>query len=237
MLKKLKNTVTEFCKSFRTVWLEYEKEYPTDYKKVLIIVVSIILFVLLAAAFKEPIAAIVRCLCYSVALLIVVAPTVTFLRGMYHKYCTPSAPSVYPVYFGHNGVCWNIENIDKEFHEIESCFQTCYPMLPYEQVNTIEYYFRFLPKREMPVSYELIQLIQRMGEKMAARKFQQIGLSGKFENVVACDIKGECLRLMFAKNEKGIISVTSMQNIVYHSYHMPQYQADPTMEETMEDDI
>ena len=38
-----------------------------------------------------------------------------------------------------------LEKINEEFHEIEKCFQSCYFTYVNEQINIIEYYFRFLP--------------------------------------------------------------------------------------------
>lgn len=235
MLKKIKNTIKEVYEGVRTVLTEYNSMHPTDYVKVLTVVAMILIIVPCIVAFAKPISVIVKCLCYSVALLIIVAPTTLFLRNLYHKSKQSATLPAYPVYFGHNGITWNVEKINEEFHEIEKCFQSCYFTYVNEQINIIEYYFCFLPKRELPVSYDLIRLIQRMGEKMAARNLQQYGISTIYENMVGCEIQGECLKLTFAKNENGLAYVASLQNGVYRNYHTPQYQADSDMGESWED--
>ena len=68
--------------------------------------------------------------------------------------------------------------IDEEFKDIADFFDSCYFDHFVDQVkwNCVIYVFRIRPKKDMPVSYELLDLIQHICEKKASVFFSENGL-------------------------------------------------------------
>ena len=180
---------------------------------------------------------ILKYIIYGVLFLIVLAPPTLLLRGAYHQNKQSENYVEYPVYFGYNGTCWVISDLSVAFREMEKYFLVLYlENIYYPRDSIITYRFRFVPRKEIQGSYELIQILQRIGEKMVARSCQQWGISANYESLVACNMQESesCLRITFARNSFGIPYIVALRNAAYRDYHLASQV--PDMEEKTEDD-
>ena len=233
ILKKLK----EMLIAFRDALRDTEETENIDWGSTIGVAVAVLITMVILVMFIEPLAMILKYIIYGVLFLIVLAPPTLLLRGAYHQNKQSENYVEYPVYFGYNGTCWVISDLSVAFREMEKYFLVLYlENIYYPRDSIITYRFRFVPRKEIQGSYELIQILQRIGEKMVARSCQQWGLSANYEALVACNIQKteSCLSITFARNSFGIPYIGMLRNAAYRDYHLMNQVAD--MEEKMEDD-
>ena len=233
ILKKIKEILSEFIDALR----DTEETENIDWGSTIGVVIAVLITMVVLALFIEPLAMILKYIIYGLLFLIVLAPPTLLLRGAYHQNKQSENYVEYPVYFGYNGTCWVISDLSVAFREMEKYFLVLYlENIYYPRDSIITYRFRFVPRKEIQGSYELIQILQRIGEKMLARSCQQWGLSANYEALVACNIQKteSCLSITFARNSYGIPYIGMLRNAAYRDYHLMNQVAD--MEEKMEDD-
>lgn len=234
IFKKLKETLSEFIDALR----DTEETENIDWGSTIGVAAAVLITMVMLVIFIEPLAMILKYIIYGVLFLIVLAPPTLLLRGAYHQNKQSENYVEYPVYFGYNGTCWVISKLSEEFQEMEKYFLVLYlENIYYPRNSIITYRFRFVPRKEIQGSYELIQILQRIGEKMLARSCQQWGLSANYEALVACNIQKteSCLSITFARNSFGIPYIVALRNAAYRDYHLAS-QVPADMEEKMEDD-
>ena len=233
ILKKLKEILSEFIDALR----DTEETENIDWGSTIGVAVAVLITMVILVMFIEPLAMILKYIIYGLLFLIVLAPPTLLLRGAYHQNKQSENYMEYPVYFGYNGTCWVISKLSEEFQEMEKYFLVLYlENIYYPRNSIITYRFRFVPRKEIQGSYELIQILQRIGEKMVARSCQQWGISANYESLVACNIQPEsCLSITFARNSFGIPYIVALRNAAYRDYHLAS-QVPADMEEKMEDD-
>lgn len=233
IFKKLKETLSEFIDALR----DTEETENIDWGSTIGVAVAVLLITMVLVIFIEPLAMILKYIIYGVLFLIVLAPPTLLLRGAYHQNKQSENYVEYPVYFGYNGTCWVISDLSVAFREMEKYFLVLYlENIYYPRDSIITYRFRFVPRKEIQGSYELIQILQRIGEKMVARSCQQWGISANYyESLVACNIQESCLSITFARNSFGIPYIVALRNAAYRDYHLAS-QVPADMEEKTEDD-
>lgn len=233
IFKKLK----EMLIAFRDALRDTEETENIDWGSTIGVAAAVLITMVMLVIFIEPLAMILKYIIYGLLFLIVLAPPTLLLRGAYHQNKQSENYVEYPVYFGYNGTCWVISKLSEEFQEMEKYFLVLYlENIYYPRNSIITYRFRFVPRKEIQGSYELIQILQRIGEKMLARSCQQWGLSANYEALVACNIQKteSCLSITFARNSFGIPYIGMLRNAAYRDYHLMNQVAD--IEEKMEDD-
>ena len=233
ILKKLK----EMLIAFRDALRDTEETENIDWGSTIGVAVAVLITMVILVMFIEPLAMILKYIIYGVLFLIVLAPPTLLLRGAYHQNKQSENYVEYPVYFGYNGTCWVISDLSVAFREMEKYFLVLYlENIYYPRDSIITYRFRFVPRKEIQGSYELIQILQRIGEKMVARSCQQWGISANYESLVACNIQKpeSCLNITFARNSCGIPYIGMLRNAAYRDYHLMTQV--PDMEEKMEED-
>ena len=232
ILKKLK----EMLIAFRDALRDTEETENIDWGSTIGVAVAVLITMVILVMFIEPLAMILKYIIYGVLFLIVLAPPTLLLRGAYHQNKQSENYVEYPVYFGYNGTCWVISDLSVAFREMEKYFLVLYlENIYYPRDSIITYRFRFVPRKEIQGSYELIQILQRIGEKMVARSCQQWGISANYyESLVACNIQESCLSITFARNSFGIPYIVALRNAAYRDYHLASQV--PDMEEKTEDD-
>lgn len=233
IFKKLK----EMLIAFRDALRDTEETENIDWGSTIGVAVAVLITMMILVMFIEPLAMILKYIIYGVLFLIVLAPPTLLLRGAYHQNKQSEDYVEYPVYFGYNGTCWILSELSSAFREMEKYFLVLYlENIYYPRDSIITYRFRFVPRKEIQGSYELIQILQRIGEKMVARSCQQWGISANYESLVACNIQEteSCLSITFARNSFGIPYIGMLRNAAYRDYHLMNQVAD--MEEKMEDD-
>lgn len=233
ILKKLK----EMLIAFRDALRDTEETENIDWGSTIGVAVAVLITMVILVMFIEPLAMILKYIIYGVLFLIVLAPPTLLLRGAYHQNKQSENYVEYPVYFGYNGTCWVISDLSVAFREMEKYFLVLYlENIYYPRDSIITYRFRFVPRKEIQGSYELIQILQRIGEKMVARSCQQWGISANYyESLVACNIQESCLSITFARNSFGIPYIVALRNAAYRDYHLAS-QVPADMEEKTEDD-
>lgn len=233
ILKKLK----EMLIAFRDALRDTEETENIDWGSTIGVAVAVLITMVILVMFIEPLAMILKYIIYGVLFLIVLAPPTLLLRGAYHQNKQFENYVEYPVYFGYNGTCWVISDLSVAFREMEKYFLVLYlENIYYPRDSIITYRFRFVPRKEIQGSYELIQILQRIGEKMVARSCQQWGISANYyESLVACNIQESCLSITFARNSFGIPYIVALRNAAYRDYHLAS-QVPADMEEKTEDD-
>ena len=232
ILKKLKEILSEFIDALR----DTEETENIDWGSTIGVVIAVLITMVVLALFIEPLAMILKYIIYGLLFLIVLAPPTLLLRGAYHQNKQSENYVEYPVYFGYNGTCWVISKLSEEFQEMEKYFLVLYlENIYYPRNSIITYRFRFVPRKEIQGSYELIQILQRIGEKMVARSCQQWGILANYESLVACNIQESCLSITFARNSFGIPYIVALRNAAYRDYHLAS-QVPADMEEKTEDD-
>ena len=233
IFKKLK----EMLIAFRDALRDTEETENIDWGSTIGVAAAVLITMVMLVIFIEPLAMILKYIIYGLLFLIVLAPPTLLLRGAYHQNKQSENYVEYPVYFGYNGTCWVISKLSEEFQEMDKYFLVLYlENIYYPRNSIITYRFRFVPRKEIQGSYELIQILQRIGEKMLARSCQQWGLSANYEALVACNIQKteSCLSITFARNSFGIPYIGMLRNAAYRDYHLMNQVAD--IEEKMEDD-
>ena len=232
IFKKLKETLSKFIDALR----DTEETENIDWGSTIGVAVAVLITMMILVMFIEPLAMILKYIIYGVLFLIVLAPPTLLLRGAYHQNKQSENYVEYPVYFGYNGTCWVISDLSVAFREMEKYFLVLYLQnIYYPRDSIITYRFRFVPRKEIQGSYELIQILQRIGEKMVARSCQQWGISANYESLVACNIQESCLSITFARNSFGIPYIVALRNAAYRDYHLAS-QVPADMEEKTEDD-
>ena len=233
IFKKLKETLSEFIDALR----DTEETENIDWGSTIGVAAAVLITMMMLVIFIEPLAMILKYIIYGLLFLIVLAPPTLLLRGAYHQNKQSENYVEYPVYFGYNGTCWVISDLSVAFREMEKYFLVLYlENIDYPRDSIITYQFRFVPRKEIQVSYELIQILQRIGEKMVARSCQQWGIRASYDSLVACNIQEteSCLRITFARNSFGIPYIGMLRNAAYRDYHLMSQV--PDMEEKTEDD-
>ena len=72
----------------------------------------------------------------------------------------------------------------------------------------------------MEISYELIDLIQHVCEKLASVFFSEYGLHRVYSDVVACTFtRNNKLLIAFATNPQGEAQIVNLRNQVYQQWH------------------
>lgn len=233
IFKKLKETLSEFIDALR----DTEETENIDWGSTIGVATAVLITMVILVLFIEPLAMILKYIIYGVLFLIVLAPPTLLLRGAYHQNKQSENYVEYPVYFGYNGTCWILSELSSAFREMEKYFLVFYlENIYYPRDSIITYRFRFVPRKEIQGSYELIQILQRIGEKMVARSCQQWGISANFESLIACNIQEpESLSITFARNSFGIPYIVALRNAAYRDYHLAS-QVPADMEEKTEDD-
>ena len=232
IFKKLKEMLIEFRDALRYT----EETENIDWGSTIGVAVAVLITMMILVMFIEPLAMILKYIIYGVLFLIVLAPPTLLLRGAYHQNKQSENYVEYPVYFGYNGTCWILSELSSAFREMEKYFLVLYlENIYYPRDSIITYRFRFVPRKEIQGSYELIQILQRIGEKMVARSCQQWGISANYESLVACNIQESCLSITFARNSFGIPYIVALRNAAYRDYHLAS-QVPADMEEKTEDD-
>lgn len=233
IFKKIKEMFIEFFDALR----DTEETENIDWGSTIGVAVAVLITMVILVMFIEPLAMILKYIIYGVLFLIVLAPPTLLLRGTYHQNKQSENYVEYPVYFGYNGTCWVISDLSLAFREMEQYFLVLYfEKVYYPRDSIITYRFRFVPRKEIQGSYELIQILQRIGEKMVARSCQQWGISANYESLVACNIQKpeSCLNITFARYSCGIPYIGMLRNAAYRDYHLMNQV--PDMEEKMEED-
>lgn len=228
--------IKEMLTAFRDALRDTEETENIDWGSTIGVAAAVLITMLMLVLFIEPLAMILKYIIYGVLFLIVLAPPTLLLRGAYHQNKQSENYVEYPVYFGYNGTCWILSELSSAFREMEKYFLVLYlENIYYPRDSIITYRFRFVPRKEIQESYELIQILQRIGEKMVARSCQQWGISANYESLVACNIQESCLSITFARNSFGIPYIVALRNAAYRDYHLAS-QVPADMEEKTEDD-
>ena len=89
----------------------------------------------------------------------------------------------------------------------------------------------------MPVSYELLDLIQHICEKKASVFFSENGLYRVYSNVVACNFGHNVLQIAFAYNPQGEAQIVKLRNEAYRQWHQKQDQDNASASGTMTEDV
>lgn len=228
--------IKEMLTAFRDALRDTEETENIDWGSTIGVAAAVLITMLMLVLFIEPLAMILKYIIYGLLFLIVLAPPTLLLRGAYHQNKQSENYVEYPVYFGYNGTCWILSELSSAFREMEKYFLVLYlENIYYPRDSIITYRFRFVPRKEIQGSYELIQILQRIGEKMVARSCQQWGISANYESLVACNIQESCLSITFARNSFGIPYIVALRNAAYRDYHLAS-QVPADMEEKTEDD-
>lgn len=234
IFKKLK----EMLIAFRDALRDTEETENIDWGSTFGVTVAVLITMVILVMFIEPLAMILKYIIYGILFLIVLAPPTLLLRGAYHQNKQSENYVEYPVYFGYNGTCWIMSKVNEKFREMEQYFLVLYlEKIYYPRDSIITYRFRFVPRKEIQGSYELVQILQRIGEKMVARSCQQWGILANYESLVACNIQESesYLNITFARNSFGIPYIGMLRNAAYRDYHLAS-QVPADMEEKMEED-
>ena len=232
IFKKLKEMFIEF---WTALWYTEETE-NIDWGSTIGVAAAVLITMMILVMLIEPLAMILKYIIYGVLFLIVLAPPTLLLRGAYHQNKQSENYVEYPVYFGYNGTCWILSELSSAFREMEKYFLVLYlENIYYPRDSIITYRFRFVPRKEIQGSYELIQILQRIGEKMVARSCQQWGIIENYQSLIACNIQESCLSITFARNSFGIPYIVALRNAAYRDYHLAS-QVPADMEEKTEDD-
>ena len=89
----------------------------------------------------------------------------------------------------------------------------------------------------MPVSYELLDLIQHICEKKASVFFSECELYRVYSNVVACNLGHNVLQIAFAYNPQGEAQIVKLRNEAYRQWHQKQAQDNASTSGTMTEDV
>lgn len=247
-MKKLISYVKQFVAEFKKLFREYDSlKDPVSIEKrqeqkafivtglVFLVPIALILILL-----RQPLLALLRVLLLTVPIGVVFWLLIKSADMMDNA--EPQHPVIsYPVFRGFqpgSNYC-QAAIIDEEFKDIADFFDSCYFDHFVDQVkwNCVIYVFRIRPKKDMPVSYELLDLIQHICEKKASVFFSENGLYRVYSNVVACNFGHNVLQIAFAYNPQGEAQIVKLRNEAYRQWHQKQAQDNASASGTMTEDV
>lgn len=220
--KNLKNIKPVFAEVFKTKCLT--REQIASLKAV---IATVLVFgtptVLLAIMFREPLLAFFKFLVLlspAIIVYLLLAKSADLMdKG------TPQQLSVsYPVFRGFqpgSNYC-QAALVNEEFKEIADYFESCYfdNFVERKDLNCVVYTFQIRTRKGMELSYELIDLIQHVCEKLASVFFTEYGLYRVYSDVVACTFtRNNKLLIAFATNPQGEAQIVNLRNQVYQQWH------------------
>ena len=143
-----------------------------------------------------------------------------FWEILYDRLRTPEQSTVlFPVYLGFEGGRIIPHLADQIFGSLYGRFDTCYFSNWCEAANHLTYAFKCVLRPDMPLDYNLIQLLQKQTEGILSRELSENGIVGaNCQNLVAVDIVHDTMYITFAKNTQGIQEVINLQNRVRQKY-------------------
>lgn len=129
--------------------------------------------------------------------------------------------------------------VNEEFKEIAACFESCYfdHLTNNTTWNCAVYSFKIRPRIEMPLSYELIDLVQQLCEKKASVFFSECGLYRPYSDIVACTFFHDTLQIAFAYNQEGEAQIVKLRNYTYQQWHRKPPQNGGTASAAMSEEV
>lgn len=246
-MKKLISYVKQFVAEFKELFREYDSlKDPVSIEKrqeqkafivtglVFLVPIALILILL-----RQPLLALLRVLLLTVPIGVVFWLLIKSADMMDTE---PQHPVIsYPVFRGFqpgSNYC-QAAIIDEEFKEIADFFDSCYFDHFVDKINwnCVVYVFRIRPKKEMQISYELLDLIQHICEKKASVFFSECELYRVYSNVVACNFGHNVLQIAFAYNPQGEAQIINLRNEAYRQWHQKQAQDNASASGTMTEDV
>lgn len=246
-MKKLISYVKQFVAEFKELFREYDSlKDPVSIEKrqeqkafivtglVFLVPIALILILL-----RQPLLALLRVLLLTVPIGVVFWLLIKSADMMDTE---PQHPGIsYPVFRGFqpgSNYC-QAAIIDEEFKEIADFFDSCYFDHFVDKINwnCVVYVFRIRPKKEMQISYELLDLIQHICEKKASVFFSECELYRVYSNVVACNFGHNVLQIAFAYNPQGEAQIIKLRNEAYRQWHQKQAQDNASASGTMTEDV
>lgn len=129
--------------------------------------------------------------------------------------------STYPVYVGSNGMRVLPHLVSDAFANFDKYFSVCYLDNFWENSTHVFYRFQYREKPGMPVSYDLLMILQKEAEKVLSSHLREFGLFLPCEDMTVVDIQSGYVIVVFAKNEFAIQETIKQQEIIRRKYLDP----------------
>ena len=130
-------------------------------------------------------------------------------------------PDVYPVYVGSNEMRILPNSVDAAFVNFGKYFSVCYFDNFWENQTHVFYRFQYSEKPGMPVSYDLLMILQKESEKVLSSHLKEFGLFLPCEDMVVVDICSGYVMVAFAKNDVGIQETLRQQERIRRKHLAP----------------
>ncbi len=178
---------------------------------------AVVLAVLLAVAFSFFVKAVLPFLLGGGVLILIFS---NFWEDLFTKLGSKEQPPVlFPVYLAFENGRILPHLADEIFHDLYGRFEACHYVNFCESANRLVYSFKCIPRRDMPVDYDFIQLLQRQTEGILSRELSMNGWNpANCQDMTAVDILHDTMYITFAKNMQGVSEVISIQNSVRQKY-------------------
>lgn len=225
-IQRLKQILSEWKDAFQEYdCIKEEETHPSNEDGWTMLFFALVFILLIAAfiiVFRQQLLALL-----SVIALVVIPGFIFWLlyksADLMDK-AEPKQPLIcYPVFRGFqpgSNYCQSAI-VNEEFKEIAACFESCYldHLTNNTTWNCAVYSFKIRPRMEMPLSYELIDLVQQLCEKKASVFFSECGLYRPYSDIVACTFYHDTLQIAFAYNQEGEAQIVKLRNYTYQQWH------------------
>lgn len=129
--------------------------------------------------------------------------------------------STYPVYVGSNGMRVLPHLVSDAFANFDKYFSVCYLDNFWENTTHMFYRFQYREKPGMPISYDLLMILQKEAERVLSSHLREFGLFLPCEDMTVVDIQSGFLIVAYAKDAVGIQETIRQQEIIRRKYHDP----------------
>lgn len=180
----------------------------------------LVLGVMLTAAVLYGLFYVSRYLLVGLILLIIFVPGLD--KWLENKLSGYSAQiNTYPVYVGSNGMRVLPHLVSDAFVNFDKYFSVCYLDNFWENTTHVFYRFQYREKPGMPVSYDLLMILQKEAEKVLSSHLREFGLFLPCEDMTVVDIQSGYLIVAYAKDAAGIQETIHHQEVIRRKYHDP----------------
>lgn len=129
--------------------------------------------------------------------------------------------STYPVYVGSNGMRVLPHLVSDAFANFDKYFSVCYLDNFWENTTHMFYRFQYREKPGMPISYDLLMILQKEAERVLSSHLREFGLFLPCEDMTVVDIQSGFLIVAYAKDAVGVQETIRQQEVIRRKYHDP----------------
>lgn len=216
MINIIKNMLVHFKKCTKHFQEDCKKSKENAIRDISLLVLGVIL----TAAVLYGLFYVSRYLLVGVILLVIFVPGLD--KWLENKLSGNSTQvSTYPVYVGSNGMRVLPHLVSDAFVNFDKYLAVSYFDNFGENQTHVFYRFQYREKPGMPVSYDLLMILQKESEKVLSSHLKEFGVFLPCEDMVVVDIQSGHVMVAFAKNDIGIQETIEQQERIRRKYLDP----------------